>query len=181
MSGLGKLYLSISKEKLLGFQRIPSQTTVKVLYTFLLIYFLRLSFFSDYSLGYEFPFRLKAVNKDGTQCAWCPWYRFCRGCEIQCCDSEFAFSSSCIAIDWDPTALHLRYQTSQESVSPSSSYNASLVSSYSHYEKKYPVYQFFFQLEIKNLSLKQSGALVQSSNHYFTASQTRLYSFHQPE
>lgn len=79
---------------------------------------LRVTVSSDYSLGYEFPFRLKAVNKDGTQCAWCPWYRFCRGCEIQCCDSEFAFSSNYIAIDWDPTALHLRYQTSQESVSP---------------------------------------------------------------
>lgn len=71
---------------------------------------------SDDSLGYEFPFVLKAVNRDGTACAWCPWYRFCRGCRIQCCDAEFSFSSNHLAIDWDPTALHLRYQTSQERV-----------------------------------------------------------------
>lgn len=70
----------------------------------------------DDSLGYEFPFVLKAVNRDGTACAWCPWYRFCRGCRIQCCDAEFSFSSNHLAIDWDPTALHLRYQTSQERV-----------------------------------------------------------------
>ncbi|XP_023716699.1 ubiquitin carboxyl-terminal hydrolase 32 isoform X2 [Cryptotermes secundus] len=70
----------------------------------------------DDSLGYEFPFVLKAVQKDGSQCAWCPWYRFCRGCRIQCCDAEFNFGSSHLAIDWDPTALHLRYQTSQEKV-----------------------------------------------------------------
>ncbi|PSN41510.1 hypothetical protein C0J52_07225 [Blattella germanica] len=70
----------------------------------------------DDSLGYEFPFVLKAVQKDGSQCAWCPWYRFCRGCRIQCCDAEFNFGSSHLAIDWDPTALHLRYQTSQERV-----------------------------------------------------------------
>jgi hypothetical protein len=59
---------------------------------------------------------LKVVQKDGAQCAWCPWYRFCRGCRIQCCDAEFNFGSSHLAIDWDPTALHLRYQTSQERV-----------------------------------------------------------------
>ncbi|XP_046684242.1 ubiquitin carboxyl-terminal hydrolase 32 isoform X2 [Homalodisca vitripennis] len=70
----------------------------------------------DDSLGYEFPFVLKAVNREGTACAWCPWYRFCRGCRIQCCDTEFNFSSSFLAIDWDPTALHLRYQTAQEKV-----------------------------------------------------------------
>ncbi|XP_050522495.1 ubiquitin carboxyl-terminal hydrolase 32 [Daktulosphaira vitifoliae] len=69
----------------------------------------------DDSLGYEFPFVLKAVNREGTMCAWCPWYRFCRGCTILCCDTDYNFSANHIAIDWDPTALHLRYQTSQES------------------------------------------------------------------
>ncbi|CAI6345795.1 unnamed protein product [Macrosiphum euphorbiae] len=69
----------------------------------------------DDSLGYEFPFVLKAVNREGTLCAWCPWYRFCRGCTILCCDTDFNFAANHIAIDWDPTALHLRYQTSQES------------------------------------------------------------------
>ncbi|XP_026279470.1 ubiquitin carboxyl-terminal hydrolase 32 isoform X3 [Frankliniella occidentalis] len=70
----------------------------------------------DDSLGYEFPFILKAVNSTGVQCAWCQWYIFCRGCRIQCNDTEFKMSSSYLAVDWDPTALHLRYQTSQERV-----------------------------------------------------------------
>ncbi|XP_075218366.1 ubiquitin specific protease 32 isoform X2 [Lycorma delicatula] len=68
----------------------------------------------DDSLGYEFPFVLKAVNKEGSVCAWCPWTSFCRGCRIQCSDAEFSFGCSCLAIDWDPTALHLRYQTALE-------------------------------------------------------------------
>nr|CAD7196014.1 unnamed protein product [Timema douglasi] len=39
-----------------------------------------------------------------------------KGCRIQCSDAEFNFSCSHLAVDWDPTALHLRYQTSQERV-----------------------------------------------------------------
>ena len=31
---------------------------------------------SDDSLGYEYPFSLKAVQKDGCTCTWCPWYRY---------------------------------------------------------------------------------------------------------
>ena len=31
--------------------------------------------FSDDSLGYEYPFALKIVQKDGFTCAKCPWYR----------------------------------------------------------------------------------------------------------
>ncbi|XP_066297333.1 ubiquitin carboxyl-terminal hydrolase 32-like isoform X2 [Branchiostoma lanceolatum] len=74
------------------------------------------SFNRDDSLGYEYPFVLKAVQRDGITCAWCPWYRFCRGCVIDCTEEEFAMGSSYVAIDWDPTALHLRYQESQEKV-----------------------------------------------------------------
>lgn len=70
----------------------------------------------DDSLGYEYPFTLKAVQKDGLLCALCPWYSFCRGCRIECCDADFNFSAAYLAIDWDPTALHLRYQASQELV-----------------------------------------------------------------
>ncbi|XP_059478649.1 ubiquitin carboxyl-terminal hydrolase 32 [Neocloeon triangulifer] len=70
----------------------------------------------DDSLGYEFPFVLKAVAPGGVQCSWCPWYRFCRGCRIQCSDLEFNNSATHLAIDWDPTALHLRYQNSKEKV-----------------------------------------------------------------
>uniref|UniRef100_A0A2R5LJ75 Ubiquitin carboxyl-terminal hydrolase 32 n=1 Tax=Ornithodoros turicata TaxID=34597 RepID=A0A2R5LJ75_9ACAR len=70
----------------------------------------------DDSLGYEYPFTLKAVQKDGLMCSWCPWYKFCRGCKIDCNDADFSFSSLYLSIDWDPTALHLRYQASQERV-----------------------------------------------------------------
>ncbi|XP_046415413.1 ubiquitin carboxyl-terminal hydrolase 32 [Neodiprion fabricii] len=75
----------------------------------------------DDSLGYEFPFVLRAVDRDGRVCAWCPWYKFCRGCRIRC-DGELMTAESMgsglpvthLAIDWDPTALHLRYQTATE-------------------------------------------------------------------
>lgn len=121
----------------------------------------------------------------GRVCAICPWYRFCRGCEIRCTDepllhgllqsfnsqngvndylelhndfssvkdklknsdeipslkqtnslncngstANLVENSDCkgdakflneddmlhISIDWDPTALHLRYQTTREKV-----------------------------------------------------------------
>lgn len=78
--------------------------------------------FSDDSLGYEFPFTLKAVLQGGQICAICHWTQFCRGCDLPC-DEQCIFdickgaqNNMCIAIDWDPTALHLRYQSSREKV-----------------------------------------------------------------
>ncbi|XP_037930663.1 ubiquitin carboxyl-terminal hydrolase 32 isoform X2 [Teleopsis dalmanni] len=120
----------------------------------------------DDSLGYDFPFTLRAVKKDGLTCALCGWSDFCRGCEIPCNNDYllqgFVVSGSpntsnsstpkmtskysslpnletrkhqpeylpsishntnsslktiddyTIAIDWDPTALHLRYQSTLE-------------------------------------------------------------------
>lgn len=54
-------------------------------------------------------------------CSWiCPYLcvcRFCRGCTIDCTDDRALVENAYIAVDWDPTALHLRYQTSQERVS----------------------------------------------------------------
>ncbi|XP_042222314.1 ubiquitin carboxyl-terminal hydrolase 32-like isoform X6 [Homarus americanus] len=70
----------------------------------------------DDSLGYEFPFVLRVVEREGLQCAWCPWYRFCRGCQLPCDDNTFSQNAAFLAIDWDPTALHLRYQTALERV-----------------------------------------------------------------
>ncbi|XP_069942664.1 ubiquitin carboxyl-terminal hydrolase 32 isoform X4 [Cherax quadricarinatus] len=70
----------------------------------------------DDSLGYEFPFVLRVVEREGLQCAWCPWYRFCRGCQLPCDDNNFSQNAAFLAIDWDPTALHLRYQTALERV-----------------------------------------------------------------
>ncbi|XP_078535930.1 ubiquitin carboxyl-terminal hydrolase 32 isoform X3 [Lissotriton helveticus] len=70
----------------------------------------------DDSMGYQYPFTLRVVQKDGNSCAWCPWYRFCRGCKIDCTEDRASIGNACIAVDWDPTALHLRYQTSQERI-----------------------------------------------------------------
>ncbi|XP_008306895.1 ubiquitin carboxyl-terminal hydrolase 32 isoform X3 [Cynoglossus semilaevis] len=70
----------------------------------------------DDSMGYQYPFTLRVVSKDGNSCAWCPWYRFCRGCTIDCTDDRALVENAYIAVDWDPTALHLRYQTSQERI-----------------------------------------------------------------
>lgn len=76
----------------------------------------------DDSLGYEFPFTLKAVLAGGQICAICHWTKFCRGCPLPCSDELLLQKCGClnnaqtmhIAIDWDPTALHLRYQSSRE-------------------------------------------------------------------
>ncbi|XP_072379109.1 ubiquitin carboxyl-terminal hydrolase 32-like isoform X1 [Diabrotica undecimpunctata] len=74
----------------------------------------------DDSLGYEFPFTLKAVLQGGQICAICHWTQFCRGCIIPCSEEllvnmcSSSLNNMCISIDWDPTALHLRYQTSRE-------------------------------------------------------------------
>ncbi|XP_051534431.1 ubiquitin carboxyl-terminal hydrolase 32-like isoform X1 [Myxocyprinus asiaticus] len=70
----------------------------------------------DDSMGYQYPFTLRVVQKDGNSCAWCPWYRFCRGCTVECNDDRASLGNAYIAVDWDPTALHLRYQTSQERI-----------------------------------------------------------------
>ncbi|XP_029922216.1 ubiquitin carboxyl-terminal hydrolase 32 isoform X5 [Myripristis murdjan] len=70
----------------------------------------------DDSMGYQYPFTLRVVSKDGNSCAWCPWYRFCRGCAIECTEDRASVGNAYIAVDWDPTALHLRYQTSQERI-----------------------------------------------------------------
>uniref|UniRef100_A0A8C3MZF4 ubiquitinyl hydrolase 1 n=1 Tax=Geospiza parvula TaxID=87175 RepID=A0A8C3MZF4_GEOPR len=70
----------------------------------------------DDSMGYQYPFTLRVVQKDGNSCAWCPWYRFCRGCRIECSEDRACVGNAYIAVDWDPTALHLRYQTSQERI-----------------------------------------------------------------
>lgn len=43
-------------------------------------------------------------------------HRFCRGCTVECNDERAAVGNAFMAVDWDPTALHLRYQTSQERV-----------------------------------------------------------------
>ncbi|KYB26971.1 ubiquitin carboxyl-terminal hydrolase 32 isoform X2 [Tribolium castaneum] len=74
----------------------------------------------DDSLGYEFPFTLKAVLQGGQICAICHWTQFCRGCTLPCSNDLVVdhcrgnLNGMCIAIDWDPTALHLRYQSNRE-------------------------------------------------------------------
>lgn len=85
---------------------------------------------SDDSLGYEFPFTLKVVQANGIHCGVCPWTRFCKGCPIPPTPTPLPLAPApasagadrpaslnyCVAIDWEPTALHLRYQASLEKV-----------------------------------------------------------------
>jgi len=80
----------------------------------------------DDSLGYEFPFTLKVVQANGIHCGLCSWTKFCKGCPLapdstplpngseDGSTSSDAVLNFCIAVDWEPTALHLRYQTSLE-------------------------------------------------------------------
>ena len=68
----------------------------------------------DDSLGYEYPFVLKSVTNEGCWCAVCSWDSMCRGCDLPCTASLIHSPSSFLAIDWDPTALHLRYLAAQE-------------------------------------------------------------------
>jgi ubiquitin carboxyl-terminal hydrolase 6/32 len=75
--------------------------------------------YSDDSLGYEYPFALRIVARNiETICGRCEWYKFCRGCTIACLENEKLEKLNpqkvCLVIDWDPTALHLRYQMTQE-------------------------------------------------------------------
>nr|XP_026488926.1 ubiquitin carboxyl-terminal hydrolase 32 isoform X1 [Vanessa tameamea] len=128
----------------------------------------------DDSLGYEFPFTLRAVSASagGLWCARCAWPALCRGCALPCDDRPLVSCNGTIrarkrslsarsgdapdsnspiakaklnrqtssrlddnddtsrrgslrrldlgagrlmlAVDWDPTALHLRYQATRE-------------------------------------------------------------------
>lgn len=69
----------------------------------------------DDSLRMQYPFVLRSVKRCGNLCGeGCLWYRFCRGCVIECKHEPYHPGSGYIAIDWDPTALHLRYQPSME-------------------------------------------------------------------
>lgn len=63
-----------------------------------------------------YPFELKNVTDSGLSCAVCPWFKFCRGCTVECNDEEFNCNCEYLAIEWEPTTLHLRYQSSQEKV-----------------------------------------------------------------
>lgn len=83
----------------------------------------------DDSLGYGYPFKLKAVKENGQICALCPWARFCRGCEIPCNDdlllhgivkstsssSEFIYLSSltCVFMHFYDLAFFCRYLNTQ--------------------------------------------------------------------
>jgi len=49
-----------------------------------------------------YPFILKKVNKDGTACRDCPWYKFCSGCEIPVSDDvlDSLNEEETISVDW---------------------------------------------------------------------------------
>eukprot|EP00795_Rhopilema_esculentum_P015115 gene15115-6296_t len=62
----------------------------------------------------RYPFELKFVQRDGQFCSFCPWYKFCRGCKLLCDGEPLGDVAGQLAIDWDPTTLHLNYQQGQE-------------------------------------------------------------------
>eukprot|EP01130_Rhizamoeba_saxonica_P011913 TRINITY_DN4974_c0_g1_i1.p1 TRINITY_DN4974_c0_g1~~TRINITY_DN4974_c0_g1_i1.p1 ORF type:complete len:830 (+),score=195.69 TRINITY_DN4974_c0_g1_i1:1684-4173(+) len=59
-----------------------------------------------------YPFKLSVTTMDGTCCPYCPWYKFCTGCEIEISDevvgNEFDHEST-IAIDWKIDLKDLHY------------------------------------------------------------------------
>lgn len=66
---------------------------------------------SDDSLGYEFPFILRAVSEAGRVCALCPWSKFCRGCEIPCNDFPLLEGMLTSSSKWWPQTRLLCQQT----------------------------------------------------------------------
>ena len=55
------------------------------------------------------------MRSGGAWCARCAWNRLCRGCAVPCTGEALrAAASSFYAVDWDPTALHLRYLAAAE-------------------------------------------------------------------
>ena len=42
--------------------------------------------------------------------------RFCRGCPVECSDQPFGNEAHYLAIDWDESFLHLKYQSALEKV-----------------------------------------------------------------
>ena len=52
----------------------------------------------DDSLGYEYPFVLRAVKSGGAWCSWCPWSAMCRGCNIPDSNLPLTTPSSFLAI-----------------------------------------------------------------------------------
>lgn len=64
----------------------------------------------DDSLGYDYPFTLRAVKENGQVCAICPWARFCRGCIIPSNDDMLLhgiITSSCSSSSESTFALQL--------------------------------------------------------------------------
>ncbi|XP_019848743.1 PREDICTED: ubiquitin carboxyl-terminal hydrolase 32-like isoform X2 [Amphimedon queenslandica] len=64
----------------------------------------------------SYPYKLKKVRRDGLFCCHCPWYRFCRGCPIECDEGTFGADDPphYIAIDWEDGFIHLKYQSGLE-------------------------------------------------------------------
>lgn len=74
----------------------------------------------DDSLAYSFPFTLRVVAAAGGArwCALCAWPALCRGCALAPDAAPLPAAvralrgprGALLAVDWEPPALHLRYQ-----------------------------------------------------------------------
>lgn len=64
----------------------------------------------------RYPFILRLVDTTHIRCGKCDWTRLCIGCVLPLNDSpvELRPVGVRLAIDWDTTALHLRYQHTAE-------------------------------------------------------------------
>ena len=69
---------------------------------------------SDAAAPSAFPFTLKMVDAYGSRCSRCRWNRFCHGCTLAKEDKPLPEDLVSVAIDWDPTVLHLSYDYSSE-------------------------------------------------------------------
>jgi ubiquitin carboxyl-terminal hydrolase 6/32 len=70
--------------------------------------------FSDEDTDKSYPYTVRMVKREGLFCCRCPWYKFCRGCVIECDDTPIGDDPQYLAIDWDDAFLHLKYQSAQE-------------------------------------------------------------------
>lgn len=69
---------------------------------------------TDAAVPAEYPFTLKVVDAYGSRCSKCRWNRFCHGCLLANEDQPLPEDLVSVAIDWDPTVLHLSYDYSIE-------------------------------------------------------------------
>ena len=111
----------------------------------------------------------------GTELFLVCFYRFCRGCKLECNSELYNYRSCYIAVDWEPTALHLRYQTSQERVGYQLS-TKRIVTLYNLIQKSDSLTRNHRKDHsyVKTFCFYQSCIALKSINQYFIANSKRV-------